>query len=274
MTESILEEAQRLIHGPRNKNYGHPRENFADISALFSAYLERPITDLDVANLMILVKVARVKGTGYHRDSYTDIAGYAGCAERIYEEDPRIEIPIDLDSGVSSDWLFDECEEPEPVEEDGQLALFDLPLPDDLIRNENEDSLSWVDALNDITYSDGEDEDALVDLDEEEPVEDAELPVTPELTAKQWRLTDGSWELPGPVELPVDSMARPVHRGGRVSDYHDIHRSIETPQSGMSLHIDLDTVTYTSVTNAINALDDVYRSVRAELSLLAEKGTK
>ncbi|AFU20758.1 phosphofructokinase [Mycobacterium phage Marcell] len=138
MTESILEEAQRLIHGPRNKNYGHPRENFADISALFSAYLERPITDLDVANLMILVKVARVKGTGYHRDSYTDIAGYAGCAERIYEE---------------------------PVEEDGQLALFDLPLPDDLIRNEDKDSLSWVDALNDITYSD-EDEDALVDLDE------------------------------------------------------------------------------------------------------------
>ncbi|QGH75482.1 hypothetical protein SEA_BACONJACK_55 [Mycobacterium phage BaconJack] len=247
MTESILEEAQRLIHGPRNKNYGHPRENFADISALFSAYLERPISDLDVANLMILVKVARVKGTGYHRDSYTDIAGYAGCAERIYEE---------------------------PVEEDGQPALFDLPLPDDLIRNEDEDSLSWVDALNDITYSDGEDEDALVDLDEEEPVEDAELPVTPELTAKQWRLTDGSWELPGPVELPVDSMARPVHRGGRVSDYHDIHRSIETPQSGMSLHIDLDTVTYTSVTNAINALDDVYRSVRAELTLLAEKGTK
>ncbi|AEJ91980.1 hypothetical protein BPBIEBS31_54 [Mycobacterium phage BPBiebs31] len=139
MTESILEEAQRLIHGPRNKNYGHPRENFADISALFSAYLERPITDLDVANLMILVKVARVKGTGYHRDSYTDIAGYAGCAERIYEE---------------------------PVEEDGQPALLDLPLPDDLIRNENEDSLTWVDALNDITYSDGEDEDALVDLDE------------------------------------------------------------------------------------------------------------
>ncbi|AWN02567.1 hypothetical protein SEA_OOGWAY_52 [Mycobacterium phage Oogway] len=141
--ESILEEAQRLIHGPRNKNYGHPRENFADISALFSAYLERPITDLDVANLMILVKVARVKGTGYHRDSYTDIAGYAGCAERIYEEDPRVEITIDTDNGVSSDWLFAD-------EED----------------NEDSDSLSWVDALNDITYSDGEDEDALVDLDE------------------------------------------------------------------------------------------------------------
>ncbi|AEJ94553.1 hypothetical protein PBI_ACHEBE_51 [Mycobacterium phage Achebe] len=88
MSESILEEAQRLIHGERNKNYGHPRENFSDIAALFSGYLERPISDIDVANLMILMKIARVKGTGYHRDSFTDIAGYAGCVERIYEEEP------------------------------------------------------------------------------------------------------------------------------------------------------------------------------------------
>ncbi|AHN84373.1 hypothetical protein SEABISCUIT_55 [Mycobacterium phage Seabiscuit] len=37
---------------------------------------------------------------------------------------------------------------------------------------------------------------------------------------------------------------------------------------------ELPDTTYTTVANAINALDDVYRSVRAELSLLAEKGTK
>ncbi|AAR89691.1 hypothetical protein PBI_U2_52 [Mycobacterium phage U2] len=59
-----------------------------------------------------------------------------------------------------------------------------------------------------------------------------------------------------------------------MSDYHEICREVETHQSVMSLYIRLDTVTYTSVTNAINALDDVYRSVRAELTLLAEKGTK
>ncbi|AOT25499.1 phosphofructokinase [Mycobacterium phage BabyRay] len=91
MSESILEEAQRLIHGERNKNYGHPRENFADIAALYSGYLGQPISDIDVANLMILMKIARVKGTGYHRDSFTDIAGYAGCVERIYEE--PVELP-------------------------------------------------------------------------------------------------------------------------------------------------------------------------------------
>ncbi|AXC36067.1 hypothetical protein MAGNAR_52 [Mycobacterium phage Magnar] len=59
-----------------------------------------------------------------------------------------------------------------------------------------------------------------------------------------------------------------------MSDYHEIYHEVETPQSGMSLYIALDTVTYTTVADAINALDDVYRSVRAELSLLAEKGTK
>lgn len=89
--ESILQEAQRLIHGLRNKNYGHPRENFKDIADLFSGYLGQPINDIDVANLMILMKIARVKGTGYHRDSFTDIAGYAGCVERIYEE--PVELP-------------------------------------------------------------------------------------------------------------------------------------------------------------------------------------
>ncbi|QAX93215.1 hypothetical protein SEA_BEATRIX_53 [Mycobacterium phage Beatrix] len=146
MTESILEEAQRLIHGPRNKNYGHPRENFADISALFSAYLERPITDLDVANLMILVKVARVKGTGYHRDSYTDIAGYAGCAERIYEE------PVEEDGQLA---LFDEAGNVTPELEDA-LSLNDPFLADDLIRNEDSDSLTWIDSridsLNDMVF--------------------------------------------------------------------------------------------------------------------------
>lgn len=108
MSESILREAERLIHGERNKNYGHPRDNFADIAALFSAYLGREITDIDVANLMILVKIARVKGTGYHRDSFVDVAGYAGCVERIYEESPKVDaltgladLPNDPDEWIS-----------------------------------------------------------------------------------------------------------------------------------------------------------------------------
>ncbi|QGJ90661.1 hypothetical protein SEA_BRITON15_56 [Mycobacterium phage Briton15] len=59
--------------------------------------------------------------------------------------------------------------------------------------------------------------------------------------------------------------------------YYVIHRDSETDDYGNGttcLYVAVPDITYTSVTNAINALDDVYRSVRAELSLLAEKGAK
>ncbi|AUX82080.1 hypothetical protein SEA_CIAO_52 [Mycobacterium phage Ciao] len=55
-----------------------------------------------------------------------------------------------------------------------------------------------------------------------------------------------------------------IHRGSEKSDYGN----------GTFLSVVVPDITYTAVTNAINALDDVYRSVRAELTLLAEKGTK
>lgn len=85
--QSILEEAQGLIHGVRNKSYGHPRDNFRNIALLWNAYLDgkTEISELDHAVLMILVKVARLKNDGYHRDSVVDIAGYAGTIERLQE---------------------------------------------------------------------------------------------------------------------------------------------------------------------------------------------
>lgn len=84
--ESVLEEAQRLIHGQRNKDYGHPRENIGHTAAMWSAYLGVEVTPLDVCHMMQQLKQSRMKTTGYHRDSNVDIGGYAGVAERIYEE--------------------------------------------------------------------------------------------------------------------------------------------------------------------------------------------
>jgi hypothetical protein len=88
---SILTEAQELIHGDRQKDYGHPRDNITHTANMFSAYLNTEVTPLDVCNLMMMLKMSRVHTTGYHRDSIVDIAGYAGVAERVYEE------PVDLD---------------------------------------------------------------------------------------------------------------------------------------------------------------------------------
>lgn len=81
--ETVLQEADRLINGDRLQTYGTPGESFWRIANLWTSYLGHKINPLDVANMMVLMKVSRTKGT-YHRDSYVDIAGYAGLSEVIF----------------------------------------------------------------------------------------------------------------------------------------------------------------------------------------------
>ncbi|WP_078344864.1 DUF6378 domain-containing protein [Mycobacteroides chelonae] len=85
MTESILQEAERIINGDRAEQYGDARQSFESIARYWSEYLGQTLEAVDVASLMILLKVARTKN-GYHRDSYVDIAGYAGLTEKLVTE--------------------------------------------------------------------------------------------------------------------------------------------------------------------------------------------
>jgi Domain of unknown function (DUF6378) len=90
--ESILQEAQRLIHGPRRAFYGHPLDDYTRTAGLFnSAFahkLKEPLTPEEMMLAMILVKVSRqVNKPG--RDNLTDIAGYAGCIEEASNERAR-----------------------------------------------------------------------------------------------------------------------------------------------------------------------------------------
>lgn len=48
-----------------------------DISEYWSEYLDKNITASDVAALMILLKVARIKNDPRKVDSWVDVAGYA-----------------------------------------------------------------------------------------------------------------------------------------------------------------------------------------------------
>lgn len=89
---NILEEASELINGDRALTYGPVTDNFNRIADLFNAYIGKddfplPLDAYDVANMMILVKLARTKTAGYHRDSYADIAGYAALAEKVNDEE-------------------------------------------------------------------------------------------------------------------------------------------------------------------------------------------
>jgi len=88
--EEILEAANQQTLGPRQGNYGHPAINLGvRTAALFEAYVKGMATPerwtaVDVCNMMILVKVARLQQDpdNPHFDSLVDIAGYASSAWR------------------------------------------------------------------------------------------------------------------------------------------------------------------------------------------------
>lgn len=81
--KSILDEAQEIIYGDREKTYGAPDKNLKMIGDLWAAYSGVPFTAEDVCNMMILLKVARLANDPKHRDSQVDLCGYAALMERI-----------------------------------------------------------------------------------------------------------------------------------------------------------------------------------------------
>lgn len=79
---SMTQEAHDLVHGERRTDYGDMAESFKRIAGLWSAYIGHNIDSLDVAKMMILLKVSRAKNNN-HRDSYVDIVGYVECVEHL-----------------------------------------------------------------------------------------------------------------------------------------------------------------------------------------------
>lgn len=82
---AILGAARDTVY-QRQAAYGKPENSFTAIAAYWAAYLGHPIGDQDVAIMMILLKVARLK-RGYHHDSVVDIAGYAECLGNLCKGD-------------------------------------------------------------------------------------------------------------------------------------------------------------------------------------------
>lgn len=79
----ILREAERCVCGHREQDYGSPEDNFKIIAHLWSAYLDHSVTPLDVAMMMSLLKVARIRSGNGTMDSFIDLAGYAACGGEI-----------------------------------------------------------------------------------------------------------------------------------------------------------------------------------------------
>ncbi len=79
----ILDTAKHCITVDRAKTHGDAENSFGLIAAYWSAHLDAHITATDVAVMMTLFKLARMKGNPAHIDNAVDAAGYVALAGEI-----------------------------------------------------------------------------------------------------------------------------------------------------------------------------------------------
>jgi hypothetical protein len=82
----ILDTAKHCVTVDRAATHGDVENNFGLISAYWSAHVGKNITPHDVAVMMTLFKLARMKANPAHVDSATDAAGYAAIGGEIGSE--------------------------------------------------------------------------------------------------------------------------------------------------------------------------------------------
>lgn len=84
-TELLNEAIERVTRGTRE--YGRVEDNFGLIAELWNGYLRavsrESLEGVDVAAMMILLKLARSVTGGQKADTWLDIAGYAACAAEL-----------------------------------------------------------------------------------------------------------------------------------------------------------------------------------------------
>ena|SRR3990167_4342104 len=97
---TILSQAQAIIDGQRKEEYGDVNESFSRIAGLWSAYLDHTITPFDVADMMILLKLSRLKVSPLHKDSSIDIVGYMLCKEKLEHGIPKKMVSINKNQNI------------------------------------------------------------------------------------------------------------------------------------------------------------------------------
>ena len=85
--EQILSTASQYITKDRNATHGDAEDNFKNVADLWNWWLHGremcTVNGFDIAMLMVLFKLARIKGNDSHVDSYVDAAGYLAIAGEI-----------------------------------------------------------------------------------------------------------------------------------------------------------------------------------------------
>lgn len=86
----IAEKAAQLVSVDREATHGDKVKNHENIARIWNGYLfdrlSAPLSALDAANMMELLKIARRKLGAHNLDDYIDGAGYAAVAGEIAEK--------------------------------------------------------------------------------------------------------------------------------------------------------------------------------------------
>ena len=82
---SILEEAQEILEGERDSDYGDPVANFNRISRIASSILDYTISPEDCVVVMMAVKLSREQYK-HKRDNLVDLVAYTEILNRVREQ--------------------------------------------------------------------------------------------------------------------------------------------------------------------------------------------
>jgi hypothetical protein len=89
LLDDILKEADRIVHGPRNSDYGHPIDDYSRVVEIFRMLSGVELHPEEGALFMVAVKLARLRHNYeagiIHRDSLVDAAGYLWVFAQIVE---------------------------------------------------------------------------------------------------------------------------------------------------------------------------------------------
>ena len=83
----ILDTAKEYVTKDRAAQHGDMESNFARIAEYWSVHLDTPVYPDDVAVMMTLLKVARIKSNFEHPDNWVDGAGYMACGGELATEE-------------------------------------------------------------------------------------------------------------------------------------------------------------------------------------------
>ena len=81
----ILDTAKQYVTKDREATHGEMEDNFQSIGMLWEQYFsyEWSFSPTDVAVMMALLKIARLKSNKDNPDNYIDACGYMACAGEL-----------------------------------------------------------------------------------------------------------------------------------------------------------------------------------------------